>query len=437
MAEYVVAFRLTDNREETETRAYYVVDAVSGDAAKTTAAATAATDFPGVRKVIYYIGPAPAPADATLVSSDVINSVMSANISSGALDGVAIGTTTRASAIVGTYLANAVEGAQLTYTFNSAPDAYNKGPLWLRARWTGTITTAASGTAGEIAMSKVLFQDQSATTDGPISALLVNYSAPGNSTTGNQSSRRGITSKMQVTGAYGDASGDDEYIVFCPFQAEVYSDVNQGGTGSWPATPGGDPPNGPYSRGELMGGNDLALLKSGATHWRGLVGREITVSVATGASVIDKIGLHIGKKDDDQVAATLDESAIEISSQAGAIGWKVGLAFGSQSGADSWPMASTGTLIGAELSQWPTITTRADNTAAYGVDFRNVTFSGAPFISTGFRVTDAGNIVATPAASATPANNGEMTFELTSNTSLKIKVKGSDGTVRSVTLTLA
>jgi len=47
------------------------------------------------------------------------------------------------------------------------------------------------------------------------------------------------------------------------------------------------------------------------------------------------------------------------------------------------------------------------------------------------------NITAMPAASATPATNGEMTFELTSNTTLKIKVKGSDGTVRSVSLTLA
>jgi hypothetical protein len=48
-----------------------------------------------------------------------------------------------------------------------------------------------------------------------------------------------------------------------------------------------------------------------------------------------------------------------------------------------------------------------------------------------------GNIVAKPAASATPASNGQMTFELTSNTTLKIKVKGSDGTVRSTSLTLA
>jgi hypothetical protein len=43
----------------------------------------------------------------------------------------------------------------------------------------------------------------------------------------------------------------------------------------------------------------------------------------------------------------------------------------------------------------------------------------------------------TPPASATPASNGNLVFELTSNTELKIKVKGSDGTVRSVSLTLA
>lgn len=47
------------------------------------------------------------------------------------------------------------------------------------------------------------------------------------------------------------------------------------------------------------------------------------------------------------------------------------------------------------------------------------------------------NIVLKPPASVTPANNGEMTFELTSNTQLKIKVKGSDGVVRSTSLTLA
>lgn len=47
------------------------------------------------------------------------------------------------------------------------------------------------------------------------------------------------------------------------------------------------------------------------------------------------------------------------------------------------------------------------------------------------------NISLYPASSVTPADNGQMTFELTSNTQLKVKVKGSDGVVRSATLTLA
>jgi hypothetical protein len=37
----------------------------------------------------------------------------------------------------------------------------------------------------------------------------------------------------------------------------------------------------------------------------------------------------------------------------------------------------------------------------------------------------------------TPASNGDLMFEATSNTQVKVKLKGSDGTVRSVTLTLA
>jgi len=47
------------------------------------------------------------------------------------------------------------------------------------------------------------------------------------------------------------------------------------------------------------------------------------------------------------------------------------------------------------------------------------------------------SVVIQPQASAVPNGIGDMVFELASNTSLLIKVKGSDGTVRSVTLTLA
>jgi hypothetical protein len=43
----------------------------------------------------------------------------------------------------------------------------------------------------------------------------------------------------------------------------------------------------------------------------------------------------------------------------------------------------------------------------------------------------------TPGASVTPVDNGDVVFELTNNTTLTIKAKGSDGVVRSGTITLA
>lgn len=42
-----------------------------------------------------------------------------------------------------------------------------------------------------------------------------------------------------------------------------------------------------------------------------------------------------------------------------------------------------------------------------------------------------------PGASVTPVDNGDVVFQLTSNTSFTIKAKGSDGTIRTVALTLA
>ena len=48
-----------------------------------------------------------------------------------------------------------------------------------------------------------------------------------------------------------------------------------------------------------------------------------------------------------------------------------------------------------------------------------------------------GLITIRPGSSVTPANNGDVMFQLTSNTSLTFKAKGSDGTVRSGSVTLS
>lgn len=59
------------------------------------------------------------------------------------------------------------------------------------------------------------------------------------------------------------------------------------------------------------------------------------------------------------------------------------------------------------------------------------------FTAEGATLLDGVRSVLRPAASATPASNGELVFELPDDTQLKIKVRGSDGIVRSVTLNLS
>ena len=62
--------------------------------------------------------------------------------------------------------------------------------------------------------------------------------------------------------------------------------------------------------------------------------------------------------------------------------------------------------------------------------------------TTSVGVTPAGNVTAgalflSPGTSVIPATNSQLGFELTSNTTLTVRARGSDGVVRSVALTLA
>ena len=73
--------------------------------------------------------------------------------------------------------------------------------------------------------------------------------------------------------------------------------------------------------------------------------------------------------------------------------------------------------------------TAASNT---NIAIANTAVSGLGTMST----QNSNAVTIQPAATVTPANNGDMVFELTDNSTLTIKVKGSDGTVRVVALTL-
>lgn len=79
-------------------------------------------------------------------------------------------------------------------------------------------------------------------------------------------------------------------------------------------------------------------------------------------------------------------------------------------------------------------------TNAYGVKVENistgVSINYALFTGTGYNYFG-DRLTWVPPASVTPSNNGDLTFEATSNTTITVKYKGSDGTVRSGTITLS
>lgn len=53
------------------------------------------------------------------------------------------------------------------------------------------------------------------------------------------------------------------------------------------------------------------------------------------------------------------------------------------------------------------------------------------------RVVYGDNLELRPSSSRTPSSNGDLSIEATNNTTLTFKLKGSDGTVRSGTVTLS
>lgn len=71
------------------------------------------------------------------------------------------------------------------------------------------------------------------------------------------------------------------------------------------------------------------------------------------------------------------------------------------------------------------------NLLSYGSD--NTVTLGAE--AAGARIP--GNVIFTPPASSSPGENGELVIQATSNTSLTFKLKGSDGVIRSASLTLS
>jgi hypothetical protein len=348
------------------------------------------SSFPGSERMAKIVGRRISAAmDSSLGTMGAQNADAVA-VTGGTVNGVAIGTTTPATALVATYSVNGVAGAQVTYNFGAgAADSYTKGPVHYRCRWQGTITGTATGTNGQLGMYKLLGSDAAYSQTEQVNALLVNLSAQGNATAGDHGSRRAATFALQVSGTYGDADGGD-YIIFEPGQAILEVTANQGGTGGWPG--GSTNPTAPYYRGAGFAWHFLALFKNGATNLRRIYGIEIAIAAQTGSSVGSKFGLHIGRDPTDAVRADLNEEGALLLSGSSGGGWFHGLQFGERGNTENWPIASTGTMIGIVGQEWPTAKARADRTAAYGVDLREATFSAAAFASNGFSVADSGAV---------------------------------------------
>ena len=123
---------------------------------------------------------------------------------------------------------------------------------------------------------------------------------------------------------------------------------------------------------------------TGATNYKELCGYNLNLSTQTGTSVTTKHGLNISPLADDAVQGTVQDAAIHMGMQPGAIGWKNLLAIGNVEG--SWPLDSTSNIWGTYRSGAP----RAMQ-VNYGLNWRDIAFTTAFIAAPGFRVDGNGN----------------------------------------------
>jgi len=148
---------------------------------------------------------------------------------------------------------------------------------------------------------------------------------------------------------------------------------------------GGTPGN---ESGLFQGVAGIAVLQSAATNMNGVNGAEFDVAMETGATSRIKTGLNVISGDgtpggrDKGHGIYVDAGIMITSATTGDVGFNTGISFG-QSGA-GWPIPSTGTMIG-------TGGTSNARTAANGIDFTAVTFSGNAIATPGFIVDGFGN----------------------------------------------
>lgn len=260
--------------------------------------------------------------------------------------------------------------------------------LYARLRQYGVMTAPATGLAAPFSIT---VQDETDFRSGAHvgSAVGIAYTV----TTGADGPKAAFQTSMLINGSGVAPSGT--YVSFVSQLAAAAATTSLTGATGGAFT---NDPNAVY-RGGLFGGNDHPRLASGAMHWFRLTGRETNVEIEAGASAFQRVGWLISTGSNAASQAIADDVALNVS-MSGSIPWKTGLGFGISTA--KWSFDASSTLIGATKRVYPSAENNIN--AAYGVDFREVTFAQAAFASPGFAVGPTG--VITLNGSALQSGNG-------------------------------
>jgi hypothetical protein len=210
---------------------------------------------------------------------------------------------------------------------------------------------------------------KSDTSTGVVDSLFVNHDFSG--TTNPAGGRRAINADL-YNSAPTTSNGVGNYIALEGVAIAKYDDGGTVGNES----------------GVFIASAGIALLESAATNIAGVAGGEFDVAMAAGSSSRIKNGINVISGDgtpggrDKEHGIYADAGVMITGATTGDVGWNLGISFGQS--AAGWPITSTGTIIG-------TGATGNARTAANGIDFTAVTFSGNAIATPGFRVDGFGN----------------------------------------------
>ncbi|TAK81881.1 MAG: hypothetical protein EPO09_21765 [Aquabacterium sp.] len=291
---------------------------------------------------------------------------------------------------LGTANTPAFAGAVLNSTHSSS-GVVAQG-LYGHGSWVGSVT---SGQAffNELAIDNDTVNTTGAGGPGGAIAVYIGENLGSASLTGGRTT---LESLLNLTHATGNGAANRNFYVAGASVAQA--SANDGGTNTTGA-------------GNFFAGNDSAALQTGATYFNSIVGREIDIGVATGATKVSyKEGLKIvqlgtGGAAVDAIQGTTADFAVGIVNQIGASTyWLNGIIFGEPDGI--WAIDPTnGTMIG-------TLATALGGhsyAAKYGIDFSSVTFSSGFLNSTGFLVDGSGNTTTNGLVVGSPTGGSQGT----------------------------